>query len=242
MSIADRKARAWKERDRLILENADVLLEQHGYLGLNLNELAEKIEYSKATIYNHYESKEDLILAVATMHLEKRAELFGRSLTFAGRARERMFVIGFADMLLAKLYPHAFTIHQVVSSPSIWDKASEEQQRCHREAAHRCMSIASEVIRQARIGGDLPEESPTDQHILAGLVGLAKGTHLLAEGPSIFPEEMNVQPLELLFDNFGVFLDGAGWKPLSTEWDYENTQQRIEQELFPEETNHAPFS
>ncbi|MEM1295637.1 MAG: TetR/AcrR family transcriptional regulator [Verrucomicrobiota bacterium] len=212
-------------------------MEQHGYLGLNLNELADKIEYSKATIYNHYESKEDLILAVATMHLEKRADLFGRALTFSGETRERMFVIGFADTLLSKMFPHAFTIHQVVSSPSIWDKASEEQQRLFREAAHRCMSIASEVIRQARVAGDLPEGSPSDQHILAGLVGLAKGSHLLAEGPSLFPDEMEVEPLALLFDNFGLFLDGVGWKPLRTEWDYETTQRRIAEELFANETN-----
>ena len=101
MAIADRKERARREREKLIVEHADDLLRFHGYLGLNLDELAERIEYSKATIYNHYCSKEDLVLAVATMHLDTRTELFQRALTFSGRTRERIFAIGLADQILA---------------------------------------------------------------------------------------------------------------------------------------------
>ncbi|MBO0180679.1 TetR/AcrR family transcriptional regulator, partial [Vibrio parahaemolyticus] len=29
-------------------------------------------------------------------------------------------------------------------------------------------------------------------------------------------------------------LDGLGWSPLSTEWDYRKTWRRVEQELFSE--------
>ncbi|MEM7013954.1 MAG: TetR/AcrR family transcriptional regulator [Verrucomicrobiota bacterium] len=236
MSIADRKRRAWEERDRLILETADSLLADHGYLGLNLDELARQIEYSKATIYNHYESKEDLMLAVATTHLETRAEFFGRALTFEGRSRERLFVIGFADMLLAQLYPHWFSILQLVSSPSIWDKATEERHMQHEQSSERCMKAALEIIRQARVAGDLPEDSPSDQHILAGLVGMAKGSHLLAYGPGGFPPELNLKPLDLLFDNYQIYLDGTGWKPLGNEWDYDQTLVRIREELFTKES------
>ena len=64
MAIADRRARERAERERLIIEHADDLLGRHGYHGLNLDELAERIEYSKATIYNHYESKDDLVINV----------------------------------------------------------------------------------------------------------------------------------------------------------------------------------
>ena len=64
MAISDRRLRERQERERLIIEHADDLLRQHGFLGLNLDELAERVEYSKATLYNHFDSKEDLVAAV----------------------------------------------------------------------------------------------------------------------------------------------------------------------------------
>jgi hypothetical protein len=32
--------------------------------------------------------------------------------------------------------------------------------------------------------------------------------------------------------NLQAFLDGLGWRPLSTEWDYEATAQRVLSEVF----------
>jgi len=31
-----------------------------------------------------------------------------------------------------------------------------------------------------------------------------------------------------------IVLDGLGWKPLSTEWNYSETKKRFFQEIFPE--------
>lgn len=221
-----------REREHLILEHADDLLRFNGYLGLNLDELAERIEYSKATIYNHFKSKEDLVLGVATMHLETRSDLFGRALTFDGRTRERMFAIGIADQILAKLYPHGFPILQLVRTQSIWEKAASERQSAYYEKSGGCMKVAIEIIRQAKASGDLGEGSPPVENIITGLVSLAKGAHLLADGERLFPEETGIEPLDLLNANYQLFLDGAGWAPLSGDWDYGATEARIREELF----------
>jgi AcrR family transcriptional regulator len=235
MAIADRKERALKEREKLILEHADDLLRFHGYLGLNLDELAGRIEYSKATIYNHFKSKEDLVLGVATMHLKTRTDLFGRALTFEGRTRERMFAIGIADQILAKLYPHGFPILQLVTTQSIWEKAAPERQEAYYVKSGGCMQVATEIIRQAKAQGDLGEGSPPLENIVTGLVSLAKGAHLLADGDKMFPAESGIEPLDLLNANYHLFLDGAGWAPMSGDWDYAATERRICEELYAEE-------
>tara|TARA_R110000850_G_scaffold97425_2_gene203210 strand:+ start:3320 stop:4048 length:729 start_codon:yes stop_codon:yes gene_type:complete len=236
MAIADRKKRALREREQLILEHADDLLRLNGYLGLNLDELANRIEYSKATIYNHFKSKEDLVLGVATMHLETRADLFNRALTFDGNTRERIFAIGIADQILGKLFPHGFPILQLVRTQSIWEKAAQERQESYFRRSGSCMQAPAEIIRQARVEGDLSEGSPSDQHILTGLVSLAKGAHLLDDGDKVFPDELGFRPLELLNDNYQVFLDGAEWSPHRKDWDYAASKNRIVKELFREET------
>ena len=50
MSIISRKQREFQAREELILDHARDLLRAKGYMGLNLDELAEQIEYSKGTI------------------------------------------------------------------------------------------------------------------------------------------------------------------------------------------------
>ena len=230
MGIADRKERERREREKLILDHADDLLRFNGYLGLNLDELAKRIEYSKATIYNHFQSKEDLVLAVAIMHIDARTDYFQRALTFNGRPRERMFAIGIADHLLAQFYPHGFPTMQLVRTQSIWEKAAPERQDRFTDRNGSCVNIAMEIIRQAKVEGDLGPDSPPEDQILSGLVSMAKGAHLLADTNICDGTDLN--PLKYLNANYHLFLDGAGWKPFSSEWDFEDTEKRIWNELF----------
>ena len=235
MAIADRKERALQEREKLILEHSDAMLRESGYLGLNLDEVAKRIEYSKATIYNHFKTKEDLLLAVAVGHLQVRIEFFQRSLTFEGKSRERMFGIGMADTILAKLHPHWFPIMQLVRTPSIWEKASEQQQAKYFQATKTCMGVLKEIIRQGRESGDIPAEAIPDENILFAIVSMAKGAHLLTEGIGIFPDDFTEESCEVLKQNFHALLDGIGWKPLHADWDYQATDERLQSELFAEE-------
>ena len=234
MAIADRRARERAERERLIVTHADELLEVHGYHGFNLDELADRIEYSKATIYNHYESKEDLLAAVDLRHLHKRADLFGRALTFEGNSRERMFVVGWADRILAGLFPSWSTLHQLMCTPSFLERVSDGRQESIGKTSTRCFTVAYEIIRQARSSGDLPTDAPPEAQILSGLISLAKGAHLLEES-HVLPSESGIRPLLMLNENYHLYLDGVGWAPYRRDFDYLATEARIKAEVFSEE-------
>ncbi len=235
MAIADRKARERMEREQLMIDHADELLALHGYHGLNLDELASRIEYSKATIYNHFESKEDLVAAVDVKHLLLRAELFGRALLFPGSPRERIFVVGWADRVMSRMFPHWSSVHQLISTSSFHEKVTETRKKTANIQGNRCFSVAFEVIQQARQCGDLDPDRVSSSQILSGLISLSKGAQLLEEGIMGFPEEAGLRPLEMLHDNYHFFLDGVGWKPLHTEFDYSVTDRRIQEEVFHEE-------
>lgn len=235
MAIADRKLRAWNEREQLIVDFADEMLRTSGYLGLNLDQLADRVEYSKATIYNHFESKEDLMLAVVTRHVEMRSNFFVRALTFKGCSRERMFVIGIADMILAKMHPHWSEVLQLIHTQSIAEKTTPERRAAYDKGLQKCMGIMVEILRQARASGDLPADAPSEVHVMNGLMSLSKGAHLLERGSGLSSSGASLRPLETLFDNYHIYLDGVGWRPLRTEHDYAATEKRIGKELFSEE-------
>lgn len=208
------------------------MLREGGYLGLNLDVVAERIDYSKATIYNHFQNKEDLVLAVAIRHGEMRAELFNRALTFEGNIRERMCAIGVADEVLAKTMPHGFGVMQLARTHSIWEKADPKNHEAYFAVNSECMAAPFQILSQARANGDLPEDSPEDVCILYGLISMAKGSHLLSEGTPLFSDDSGMTPESVRFRNYCLYLDGVRWNPLSTEFDYEATRERALKELF----------
>jgi len=79
MGIVERKTREKEERKALILRNAKELILEHGVDSLNMQEVADKSELSKATLYLYFESKESILLAI----LEEASS------TFADFVRER---------------------------------------------------------------------------------------------------------------------------------------------------------
>jgi hypothetical protein len=44
-----------------------------------------------------------------------------------------------------------------------------------------------------------------------------------------------LDPNTLLLQNIGILLDGMNWQPLSKDWDYQKTWQRVEEEIFADD-------
>jgi AcrR family transcriptional regulator len=64
MSIASRKEREKAEMRSRILEAAHDIFKEKGYDGLNIRSIAERIEYSPATIYLYYKDKNEIFFAL----------------------------------------------------------------------------------------------------------------------------------------------------------------------------------
>ena len=64
MGIASRKEREKAEMRKLILGAAHDIFKENGYDGLNIRSIAERIEYSPATIYLYYKDKNELFFAL----------------------------------------------------------------------------------------------------------------------------------------------------------------------------------
>ncbi len=208
------------------------MLLESGYLGLNMDRIAEAAEYSKGTIYQHFSCKEEVLSAICTQSLEQMVALFEQGNTFDGRTRERMMAIGEADDLFVKLYPHHFQSSQILQTVSIREKTSEKRQQRLESCEHRCMAIVSGIVRDGLTQGDLvlpPWISP--EQYTFGLWALASGAHAIMAHKSL--ESVGIErPYDTLYYNYHIMLDGVGWQPLSHVWDYEQTRARIRKEVF----------
>ncbi|WP_179137302.1 TetR/AcrR family transcriptional regulator [Candidatus Entotheonella palauensis] len=232
MANTARKQREWQQREDLILGVARQMLLEGGYLGLNMDRIAEALEYSKGTIYQHFSCKEEVLSAICTQSLAQMADLFAQGNTFSGRTRERMMAIGEAYDLFVKFYPHHFQSSQILRTVSIREKTSEARQQRFEAVEHRCIGIVSGIIRDGLAQGDLvlPMWISPEQFTF-GLWALSSGAHAIMAGKPL--ENLGIErPYDTLYANYHIMLDGVGWQPLSHVWDYEQTRARIRQEVF----------
>jgi AcrR family transcriptional regulator len=228
-----RKDRERAAREELILEHARRMLVRDGFQNLNLDELAKAIEYSKGTIYLHFETKEDLALGVVTRTLKERADLFERASKFEGNSREKARAIGFACCQFAVMHRDHFNIELMLRSASFWEKSSPERRRLHGIQASRAFHIMNNIVLEAQRVGDLSAEVLAPQVTLS-LISITLGTHIVSMQPDLQMLAGVEDPICLVRQYQDLICDAWGWKPLLKEFDHKATDRRIKAEIFPE--------
>ena len=240
MKTRTRKQREIHQREENILNVAREMLATRGYLGFNMDRIAEALEYSKGTIYQHFSCKEEVLLALIIQSSEKRTTMFARAAEFNGRTRERVAAIGCAAELFVRQYPDHFRVEQVLQLNSIWEKTSTDRQKLLLACQSRCMSIVAGIIRDAIAQRDLTlPENMTPEDLVFGMWSLSFGAYSIMSTSGPLAELGISDAFTTTSTNIQVMLDGYGWKPKLSEWDYDATVQRIQQELFAEESRQA---
>jgi AcrR family transcriptional regulator len=78
MGIQERKERDKQEMRKLILDTAMKLFLEEGFANVTIRRIADKIEYSPATIYLYFKDRDDILFA---LHIEGFEELYRRQST-----------------------------------------------------------------------------------------------------------------------------------------------------------------
>ena len=240
MNTLSRKQREIAEREEKILDVSRKMLAKDGYLGLSMDRIAAEMEYSKGTIYQHFGCKEDVIIAMVNQAMDIRVDMFQRAAQFRGTSRERLAAIGTAAELFAQLHPDYFNIEQIVRLDSIWEKISAERREMMRGCEFRCVSTMTGVVRDAIAAGDLelPDET-TPEDLVFGLWSINFGAFSILSTSTSLAEIGIKDPLRALRTDINMMLDGCGWRPLSSEHDYHATIERIQREVFHEESKQT---
>jgi AcrR family transcriptional regulator len=236
-STLTRKQRELHHREERILELARSMIVQDGYHGLSMDRIAEAMEYSKGTIYQHFSCKEEILMALVNQTMERRLDLFRRAAAFRGRSRERITAIGAAAELFFRLYPdHLITEHTIRIS-SIREKASEQRRVSLNACETRCSEIVTGVIRDAVASVDLQISDEFGvENIAFGLWSITFGGYsIAATSPSLAGLGIH-DPLLAIRGNCIRLLDGVGWKPLSAGKDVSELIARVMREVFAAET------
>lgn len=234
--IQARKERERAAREELILDHAQRILLRDGFQNLNLDTLAKEVEYSKGTLYLHFKTKEDIALAVVTRAYKERAEFFERALVFKGRSRERAQAIAFACGHFAQVYPDYYNVEMMLKSVSFWEKADPARQHEYDMQTGRIFRVVHRVVSEGLQAGDIPAGKLPAEQIVFSIGSMAVGTQIMARNIHAASIAGIHNTFQGVCQNMSVVLDGLGWKPLSSEWDYKAVIARIKKEVFPDAT------
>ena len=145
--ILDEKALAAREQE--IIDAAIGLIKEHGVDHLTMDKVVSKVPYSKGTIYNHFDGKEDLLLAISNFAMSIMSDLFWRSAQFEGCARERMLLLNFSYLIYAILHPALFQTCVCAKSQNVVGKASEQRIKKQEELEFRILGAIHGIIESA---------------------------------------------------------------------------------------------
>jgi len=226
----------FKSREQELIELGRKLVEENCITTLTIDKLVAESNYSKGTIYKHFLGKEDLLMAICNTCVTEMQEMFSRALKFKGNSRERILAVGVSYVIWAKLHPSQLFIILSAHSPNVASCCSDNRIEAHNQCEANLMGLMNTEIAKAIDEGDLtmPEGMVFEQLTFAmwsaswGAMAL-----IVSKGGSI-----KLGPMQLereSFTNTRLLLDGLNWKPLSTDWDYNQSIKNIANEIFKPE-------
>jgi AcrR family transcriptional regulator len=221
------------KRANQILQAAREIFLANGWDHFSVERIAEFMECSRPLVYKHFSCKEEILLALAIESKRRRIRLFERAVMFRGCPREKMLALGEVESFLLR---RDLPVELLVASTCLRPKTSRERQDELKVLDVRAISLGASIIREAVTVGDL--ELPggvCPEDLLFSMWSCTWGASAIMRSDMPIALAGIAQPALAIARSLGRMLDGYGWRPLSSAWNYKATRQRVHREAFPQE-------
>ena len=143
MGILERKERDKQEMRLMILETAKEVFIEEGFEKASIRAIAEKIEYSPATIYLYYKDKNELFFAVHELGFDKLLEEMRDAIEGITDPFEELRRRGYAYMKFAFENPEMYDLMFILNAPM--DTLKEEE---NWNSGHKCFALLCETLQR----------------------------------------------------------------------------------------------
>ena len=224
-------------REQEMLGCAKLIIRDEGLAGLTIDKLVKQLPYSKGTVYTHFSSKEDIMLAICTERMQQIGEIMARALTFNGNSREKALAVHVGSMLNSQAYPDDFMIGVSVKSAGCTSKASEFRRLKHQQIEMAFLAPIFAHFRSAAEAGEsiVPAGMCIEQMAFScWSADFGVQTLLMGDNDACsIRSQLNVET-ELL-NSINLIHDGMCWQPLAKDFDWKASVERIKTEIFSAE-------
>jgi len=148
MGIIERRRREKERRRNDIIDAAEAVFFSKGMENATMDDVAEKAELSKGTLYIYFQSKEDLYLAITKRGLDILTAMFEKASAKAAMGIEKIYAIGQAYRNFAKKHTEYF---QAMAYFDLRVKEITEESpnaRASIEQGEKVLTICAQAIQQ----------------------------------------------------------------------------------------------
>lgn len=148
MGIIERKEREKEMRREEIIDAAQEIFFTKGLASATMDEIAEKAELSKGTLYLYYKSKEDLYLAVAMRGSDIMYSLFVEATTPDKPILQRIADLGEAYFEFFRKHRDYFRMYQYLENSQLHKQVSQDMLSYCANHDSKIWKLVMDLIKQ----------------------------------------------------------------------------------------------
>ena len=201
--VQQRKEREKEQRHNEIIMKAMDLFISKGFDGTTMGDIALKVSLSKGTLYNYFDSKDDLYLAVGTIAIRKLNDFYEAIDLTSKSEIESLLTIGYAIYEFSKKFPELYKIASDIRKKpfflNITQKVMEGASLNRNEAEINIETVRYQKLVLNPIKGGIANKTIRDDFtpifLIATLTSLTEG---------LIDSLRNFKPL---YESFGINTD-----------------------------------
>jgi TetR/AcrR family fatty acid metabolism transcriptional regulator len=153
------KEKQRQEREALILKAAEDVLMEKGYHETSIDEIAARVGIAKGTVYLHFPSKEDLVIAIFERDMQQLLQSIDSTMDSTLTAREKIETI--FDWMHGGIMSKRMQLLFSISNSAGLRHLLVEQKGCLREIWGQLSRRLTSLFEDGKAEGDFDSTLPT---------------------------------------------------------------------------------
>lgn len=184
MGILERKEREKGHRREEILDAAQHVFFEKGLYVATMDEIAEKAELSKGTLYLYYKSKEDLYLAVMMRGMEILRDMFTEVANSGESAAKMLLALGDAYVSYFSNHREYFRMVHFLQTPQFHKQVTDDMKKSCGALNRHVWDLVNGILQRGIDDGILRKDlNPVE----VGIILWSSATALLLRIDSEYP-------------------------------------------------------
>ena len=156
--------RSWKEKQRqereaLILQVAEGVLMEKGYYETSIEEIAARVGIAKGTVYLHFPSKEDLVVAIFERDMQKLVDFVEATVSSALTARGKLEAI--LRFMYEGLSNKRMQLLESLYNNTELRRIFLDKKACTRDMWNQLSARVASVLEEGKAAGEFDKTLPT---------------------------------------------------------------------------------
>jgi AcrR family transcriptional regulator len=159
------KEKQRQERETLILQVAEDVLAEKGYHDTSMDEIAMRVGIAKGTIYLHFPSKENLVVAIFEKDMQKVIEAVEAVISSGLTAREKME--GILQFMYSGYFSKRAQLLYSINHSEDLQRLILGQGNCMRELWEHLSARITVLLEEGKAAGEFDSTLPTSVMLTA---------------------------------------------------------------------------